>query len=216
MAIEHLESITDSVRDEFELVQAARDLALRRSRELVRICAKAIRAMHRGEWDSAESQLQTARNAAETLIKGVENYPNLYYAGYTQDSLKEFVEASLVSALMQDQPFPTPAELKVEGNTYLNGMAEAATEMRRRILDMNRHGYSTDAEKLLGKMDEIYSYLVTFDFTDSITGGLRRRTDTVRGVLERTRGDLTTTYRQTQLESALKALESKLGSSSAE
>lgn len=212
MAIEHLESITDQIREGFEAVQAARDLALRRSRELVRICAKAIRAMHRGEWDSAESQLQTAREAAATLIAGVEGYPALYYAGYTQDSLKEFVEASLVLALMQDQPFPTPAELRVEGNTYLNGMCEAATEMRRRILDMTRHGYSPEAEKLLEKMDEIYSYLVTFDFTDSITGGLRRRTDTVRGVLERTRGDLTTTYRQTQLETALKALESKLGS----
>lgn len=210
MAIEQLETITDKIRDEFEAVQAARDLALKRSRELIRICAKAIRAMHRGEWDSAESQLQTARNAAETLIAGVEGYPALYYAGYTQDSLKEYVEASLVSALMQDKPFPSPAELKVEGNTYLNGMAEAATELRRRVLDMTRHGYSTDAETLLEKMDEIYSYLVTFDFTDSITGGLRRRTDTVRGVLERTRGDLTTTYRQTQLETALKALESKL------
>ncbi|MGB1249345.1 MAG: haloacid dehalogenase [Candidatus Promineifilaceae bacterium] len=214
MAIEQLESITDSIRDQFEAVQAARDLALKRSRELIRICAKAIRAMHRSEWDSAEAQLQTAHDAAKVLIDGVKDYPALYFAGYTQDSLKELVEASLVSALMQDRPFPTPQELNVEGNTYLNGMAEAATELRRRILDMTRHGYSTDAEVLLEKMDEIYSYLVTFDFTDSITGGLRRRTDTVRGVLERTRGDLTTTYRQTQLETALKALETKLGSDS--
>jgi len=90
-------------------------------------------------------------------------------------------------------------------------LAEAATELRRRILDIIRHGHSSEAERLLDAMDEIYSLLVTFDFNDSITGGLRRRTDTVRAVLERTRGDITTSFRQAELAEALKALESKIG-----
>ncbi|MCA9993213.1 MAG: hypothetical protein KDE29_19640, partial [Anaerolineales bacterium] len=97
-----------------------------------------------------------------------------------------------------------------EYNTWLNGLAEAATELRRRILDIIRHGHSQEVERLLDRMDEIYSLLVTFDFSDSITGGLRRRTDVVRGVLERTRGDVTQSLRQAELEQALEALEQKI------
>lgn len=205
-----LEQHAEQVRLNFEAVHEARELALKRSRELIRICAKTIRAMHREEWDSAEAQSETAREAAQTLIDGVKDYPNLYYAGYTQDSLKEYVEAKLTYAFMRDLPVPSHIELGVEGNTWLNGSAEAATELRRRILDIIRHGHSDEAERLLDKMDEVYSILVTFDFSDSITGGLRRRTDTVRAVLERTRGDVTTSLRQAQLENALAKLEAKL------
>ena len=111
----------------------------------------------------------------------------------------------------RQRPLPTPEELGTEYNTWLNGLAEAATEMRRRILDIIRHNHSDESERLLDAMDQIYSILVTIDFPDAITGGLRRRTDTVRAVLERTRGDITTSLRQAQLETALAAMETRLG-----
>lgn len=208
----NLESIAEEIRAGFERKHAAREATLKRSRELIRICAKSIRSMHREEWDSAETQLKTAEEAANTMIDGVKDHPSLYFAGYTQDSLKEYVEARLTYAMMKDVDFPTPEELNVEQNTWLNGMAEAATEQRRRILDILRRPESdgVEAERLLQTMDEIYSYLVTFDFTDSITGGLRRRTDTVRAVLERTRGDVTNSVRQDRLQSALRMIEAKL------
>ena len=120
------------------------------------------------------------------------------------------MEANITYALIRDLPLPTPEDLGTQGNTWLNGLAEAATEMRRRILDIIRHGHSEEAERLLESMDDIYSILVTFDFNDSITLGLRRRTDTVRAVLERTRGDVTTSLRQAELESALEALEARI------
>ncbi|MFN2278050.1 MAG: haloacid dehalogenase, partial [Candidatus Promineifilaceae bacterium] len=148
--------------------------------------------------------------ASEELAAGVRDYPALYFAGYTQDAIKEFVEANLTYALVRNRPLPRPEDLGAEYNTWLNGLAEAATELRRRILDIIRHGHSEEAERLLDNMDQIYSILVTFDFNDSITGGLRRRTDTVRAVLERTRGDVTTSLRQAELERALKAVESRL------
>jgi translin len=155
--------------------------------------------------------MEQARTQARAMVDGVKGYPELYYAGYTQDALKEFVEAYLTYALVRNQPLPPPDELSVEPNTWLNGLAEAATELRRRILDIIRHGYHDEVERLLDQMDEIYSILVTFDFSDSITAGLRRRTDVLRGVLERTRGDVTTSLRQAELEQALEALERKLG-----
>jgi translin len=210
---ERLDHIADEIRGGFEETHQARDRAYQQSRNLTNVCARSIRAIHREEWPVAEELIASARSAAEALVEGVRSYPKLYFAGYTQDALKEYVEANLTYALVRNLPLPSPEELGTENNTWLNGLAEAATELRRRILDILRHGHSEEAERLLGSMDEIYSVLVTFDFTDAITGGLRRRTDTVRAVLERTRGDVTTSFRQAELEQALQTLEARLGTS---
>lgn len=209
--MKNLDQTAESIREQMEQVNAARDIAYQRSRKLISICARSIRAIHREEWETAETLIQEAKAAGEELALDVADYPNLYWAGYTQDALKEVVEAHLTYALVRDLPLPTPKALNVENSTWLNGLAEAATELRRRILDIIRNGYSDEAERLLGNMDQIYSTLVTIDFSDAITGGLRRRTDTVRAVLERTRGDVTTSIRQSELENALKNLEAKLG-----
>jgi translin len=150
------------------------------------------------------------RQGVATLKAFLAPYPELYFAGYTQDALKEYVEAHLTLALVMGEPFPTPEELGAEDAAYTKGMAEAATEMRRRLLDILRKGYSDEAEGLLESMDAIYTELVTFDFPDAVTYGLRRQTDLVRGVLERTRGDMTMSLRQHHLASALKELMQRL------
>jgi translin len=208
--MENLDQTAEAIRQDFERKNAARDQAYQSSRDLIRLCARSIRAIHREEWDTAEALIAEAREATEKMVDGVREFPALYFAGYTQDAVKEFVEANLTYALIRNRPLPRPEDLEAETNTWLNGLAEAATELRRRILDIIRHGHSDEAERLLDAMDQIYSVLVTFDFNDSITGGLRRRTDTVRAVLERTRGDITTSLRQAELEEALEALEARL------
>jgi translin len=205
-----LDDIAEEIREQFEVVNSARDNAYQQSRALTSICARTIRAVHREEWELTERLLAEAKAAVQRLKEGTSPYPNLYFAGYTQDALKEFVEANLTLALVRDSPMASPEQLGVEQNTWLNGLAEAATELRRRILDIIRHGHSQEAERLLADMDGIYSVLVTFDFSDSITGGLRRRTDTVRAVLERTRGDVTNSLRQAELERALAAMEARV------
>jgi translin len=206
-----LEEIVERIQANFEAKNEIRDLTLRRSRELIRSCANTIRAIHRGEYDHAAGLLTEARRDAEEMIGGTQDYPDLYHAGYTQDALKEYVEANATFALITGDPLPAPEELNVEYAAYLNGLAEAASELRRHILDVIRHkGHSERAEALLGHMEEIYSHLVTIDFPNAITGGLRRTTDVLRAVLERTRGDLTTSLRQAQLQDALRSLEGKL------
>jgi translin len=208
--MDKLEEIVERIQMDFDAKNEARDLTLRRSRELIRCCANTIRAIHRAEFDHAAELLDTARQAAGEMITGVQDYPDLYYTGYTQDALKEFVEASVTFALITDAPLPAPEELNVEHAAYLKGLAEAASELRRHILDIIRHGHSERAEQLLGYMNDVYGYLITIDFPDAITGGLRRNTDMLRAVLERTRGDLTTSLRQAQLQAALQSLEEKL------
>jgi len=208
--MENLESIAETIRTRLEEKNAARDLTLGRSRELIRFCSLAIRATHREEYAEAKRLLATACEAAEAMKADIVKHPDLYYTGYTQDALKELVEAHITFAIVNKQPLPTPQELDVEPPAYLGGLCEAASELRRRCLDIIRHGHDAEAERLLAAMDDIYGVLVTMDFPDAITGGLRRSTDALRAVLERTRGDLTNSFRQTQLETALQALENKL------
>ena len=208
--MDELDTTAETIRRYMEQVDGARDLAYKRSRSLIALCARTIRAIHREEWDAAESLLAEARIATDDLVGGVRDYPELYFAGYTQDAVKEFVEGNLVYAMVRGRPLPAPEDLGSEPNTWLNGLAEAASELRRRILDLLRHGETAEAERLLDAMDHIYSTLVTFDFADQITGGLRRRTDALRAVFERTNGDVANSYRSTQLEAALKSLELKL------
>jgi translin len=212
-----LDDITEAIRTDFVARNAARDAAIARSRELIRSCAEAIRAIHRREWDTADARLASAREGADTLTALTATYADLYHAGYTQDALKEVVEAFATYAIIRGKPLPTPESLSVDGDTYLNGLAEAATELRRFILDILRRedaatedgaqAATAEASRLLDWMDAIYDRLVTFDFPDAITGDLRRRTDTVRGVLERTRGDVTTTIQGQRLQAALRRAE---------
>lgn len=137
------------------------------------------------------------------------NYPDLYFAGYTQDAIKEFSEASLTCAIIEKAALPTPEELGIEYNTYINGLAECIGELRRRCLDILRQGYSEEAERLLTNMDDIYDFLVTMDYPDAVTNGLRRQTDLVRGIIERTRADLTQSLREQHLQEALLEFEKR-------
>lgn len=206
-----LETIVERIRADFEARDGVRDEALRCSRELTRLCAIAIRASHRNEWDEARSLLAQADETAARIRETLAEYPDLWYAGYTQDALKELVEAHATFAFASGTAIPQPETLAVPYATYLNGLCEAASEMRRRCLDELRRGNTAEAERLLGAMDEVYDVLVTFDFPDAITGGLRHRVDQLRAVLERTRGDLTNSLRQDRLTQALHEFEERVG-----
>jgi translin len=206
-----LETIVEEIRAGFEAKNAARDAALERSRALVRHCANAIRAAHRGELADAQQMLDSAGQDARDMIADLQLYPDLNYAGYSQDALKEYAEARLTYAFITGGQAPGPAQLGVEPAAYLKGMAEAASEMRRHALDLMRQNQMERAGEILEIMDEVYSLLIAVDFPDAITGGLRHTTDALRGVLERTRGDFTTAIRQEMMRQALSDFEARLG-----
>ena len=170
--MQNLDPSVEQIRQTFDARTAARDRALADARSLTRHCANAIRAVHRDDEPGMNEHLGEARTLAASLRSSLVKFPELYYAGYTQDALKEFAEASITCALIRSQPLLSPDELGVEHNTYLNGLAEVVGELRRRCLDILRHGYSAEAERLLTAMDDIYAVLVTMDYPDAITNGL--------------------------------------------
>lgn len=203
-----VDAVVSAISQELDIKNAARDRALIDSRQVVRHAANAIRALHRGEVDTAQGHLEQGREMVMATRTDLRDHPDIYWAGYVQDAQKEFAEAHLVAAMIRGAEIPGPAELGVENAPYLNGLAEAASELRRYVLDIIRKagsGEMEEAERALRAMDDVYTSLITVDFPDSITGGLRRTTDALRAVLERTRGDLTISIRQVELERALRS-----------
>lgn len=209
------EALSDRIRESFEHQNKIRDQALAQSRNLTRHAARAIRAIHREDADLARENLQEAKKLADALREGLAENPDLYFSGYAQDALKEYCEAHLTVATILNQEWPTPDELKVPYATYLNGLSEVVGELRRRIMDIMRKGHSQEVERLLDVMDDIYAQLVTMDFPDALTYGLRRRTDIARSIIERTQADVTISYRQQQLEQKITELSQQLSQSTA-
>ena len=200
-----IQQIGERLAAELEAKNQARDRALAESRLLIRHCSLAIRAVHRGEFGEAQRVLALAQAMVASSKQLAASFPDIYWAGYVQDAQKEYAEANLTYAAIHGDPLPDHTALGVEPAPYLNGLGEMTGELRRYILDIVRHGGQlAKCELLLDVMEEVYSLLVILDFPDALTNGLRRTTDLVRGVLERTRGDLTLIVRQQELESALR------------
>ena len=204
-----LERIAERAQSYFTEKNHAREQALARSREVIRSSANTIRAVHRHEFERAAQLLAEARKSLESAQGHLAQYGDVLYAGFIHDAQKEYAEASTVLALLSGGDLPGPEEVGVEWPAYLNGLGEAVGELRRFLLDDLRRGDLTRGEALLAAMDDVYDVLVTMDHPDGITGGLRRTTDVARGILEKTRGDLTVAMRQADLERQLRAVEGR-------
>jgi translin len=205
-AIADLEQIAERIRQNLSLKDAAREKGLRLCREVIRHSSNAIRAVHRGEFASARSSLETAHQLLAEAKQTLAEHGEILYAGFVHDAQKEYAEARLTLALVSGEVLPSPEALEVSYTAYLNGLGETAGELRRYLLDIIRKGDPARCEHILSIMDDIYGVLVTMDFPDALTYGLRRTTDVVRGVLEKTRGDLTLALKQRELERRLECL----------
>ncbi len=184
-------------------VHQAREEALASCRVTIRSCGLSIRAVHRLQPEVARQRAAEAEEALRRAQQALAPHPPLAAAGFLHDAEKEYAEARLTAALVAAEPVPGPGELQVGLPAWLNGLAEAASELRRSLLDRLRGGDLVTAEQLLSAMEEVYDLLVTVEFPDAITGGLRRTADSLRAVLERSRSDLTTTVLQARLQRAL-------------
>jgi translin len=205
----NLDDMAEKIRKVLSDKDEAREKMLPLCRDSIRYSSTAIRAVHRHQFDEAEKLVQSARAVLVEAEKSIISCPELGSAGAVKDAQKEMAEASITLALVNGREIPAPENLGVDVAAYLNGLGEAVGEIRRYLLDGMRQGDLSRGEELLGIMDDVYSMLVTMDFPDALTGGLRRTTDMVRGVLEKTRSDLTLVIRQKALEEKIANYESR-------
>jgi translin len=201
-----LAALAEPIRAALEAAHQARESALQACRQVIQSCGASIRAVHRREFEAAARQAAAAEDALRRAQAALEPFPAVAHAGFLHDAEKEYAEARLTAALVHGDPLPSPAQLGVAAVAWLHGLAEAASELRRHTLDRLRAGELEAAEALLAAMDDVYGLLVTIDYPDALTAGLRRATDSFRAVLERTRGDLTVTVVQARLEAALERI----------
>ncbi len=204
------ESIVTDLRVRAQTMHDGRERGLSASRALTQISAKCIRHIHRHQFEEAEKLLDDAKQASKDARVALGPFPEILHAGFLHDAEKELVEAAAVLAVVLDRSYPTPESLGVMLSSYLNGMGEAASECRRFALDEMRHGRIDQAARILDAMETTYEDLITFDFPDGMTGGLRRTCDALRAVIERTRSDLTATSSQQELIRELRSVREKL------
>jgi translin len=198
-----LDGVSEEIRRRFDARVQARERALPASRRAIRSCANAIRAIHRGEFELAHRLMDEARAAIDEGLAAVAEHPDIRFAGYLQDAQKEYAEARLTEVIVHGGTIPTPDALGVEDAPFLNGMAEAIGEARRRVLDLLRAGRVDEGDAVLAAMEDLYAVLVTMDYPDAITGNLRRSTDVARSLIEKTRGDLAVARVSQELHDAL-------------
>ena len=210
MNTDGLNEIAEGVRAHLDAKHRAREEALALTREVIRLSANAIRAVHRREFDAAEALLVKAKGNLEQTRDGLAEHRDIFHAGFVHDAQKEFAEAHCTLALIAGRPLPAPETLGVMAGSYLNGLGETVGELRRHLLDSLRAGDIQHCEDCLTAMGDIYDVLVTMDYPEAVTSGLRRTADAMRGILERTRGDYTMTYAQRQLEDRLREFEQRL------
>lgn len=203
MNTDGLNEIADVIRGNLGEKHRAREQALALTREVIRLSANAIRNVHRGEFGVAEGLLAKARSNLEETERALAAHRDIFHAGFVHDAQKEFAEAHCSLALIAGRPLSTPEDLGVMGASYLNGLGETVGELRRHLLDSLRTGEIQHCEECLTAMGDIYDVLVTMDYPEAVTSGLRRTCDAMRGILERTRGDFTMAYVQRHLEDKL-------------
>ena len=206
----NINEVANLVRSILDETHQVREDALKLSREVIRLSANSIRATHRADWDTACSLKAQAKSKMLEAKEIIGDKLEIYFTGYTQDAQKEYAESELTYAIIRDLELPIHTELLVEPAAYINGLAEAIGESRRHVLDLFRKGNLERGEKILEIMDDVYYVLITFDYPDAVTQGLRRQTDMVRGVLEKTRSELTLLIRQQTLESSIESAIRKL------
>ena len=206
-----LSGVAADIRKRFDAKSAAREKGLTSSRAAIRFCANSIRAVHRAEMETARGLQAQARAELDAAQNAMKPFPDIYHAGFLHDAEKEYAEALATYALINGDPLPTPEDANVGDAAYLNGLSEVIGELRRNMLDIIRHGDLSRGEQLLQAMDDIYYVLVSMDYPDAITGGLRRSTDVARSIMERSRGDLSITAVQRGVQDAIERARKDIG-----
>jgi translin len=192
-----------AVASRLDGLNKAREAGLSACRSVIRSSSSAIRAVHLRQPEVVAARTAEAAAALHAARNALAPYPAIYHAGFLHDAAKEYVEARATAALVAGDPVQGPDDLGVEPAAWLNGVAEAASELRRHALDRLREGRLDVAESLLNRMDAVFAELVAIDLPDAVTGGLRRTLDALRAVIERTRGDITSAVLQHRLQQSL-------------
>lgn len=205
-----IEEICDGIRARFDAMDEAREKSLALSRKIIRNSGDAIKAIHREEWGQSRKLIAETRDLVLQVNDLLRDFPDLYYSGYVGNAQTEYTEVSILNAILNGESIPSPDLLSVDYAAYLSGVGDTVGELRRHILDLIRKGRPEEGEKYLELMDELYTQMMSFDYPDAITHGLRKKSDVARSLIERTRGEITNALQIKDLKEAMRGFEQKI------
>ncbi|WP_424356913.1 haloacid dehalogenase [Methanocella sp. MCL-LM] len=205
-----IKDICDTIRVRFDSMDKAREQSLALSRKITRNSGDAIKAIHREEWEQSARLIDETRALVLQVNEILRDFPDIYYSGYVGNAQTEYAEVSILNAVLHGENIPSPDQLNVDYAAYLNGVGDTIGELRRHILDQIRTGRPEEGEQYLDLMDELYTELMSFDYPDAITHGLRKKTDVARSLIERTRGEITNALQIKDLKQAMGSFEQKI------
>ena len=190
----NLESNLNNLSKTFDKLNEIRESSLTISRSIVRDCSKSIRYLHRKDTEGAKEYIKSAEKKIKELKKFTSGVSEISFAGYVLDAEREYVEA-VIFYIYEINGIIEPFEkFDVHPSSYIQGIGDAIGEWRRKALDNLRNLELNNAESYLNIMEDGLGILNQLDYPDALTGGLRRYADNARGIIERTRSDITNAF----------------------
>jgi translin len=187
--MKNLDKIVDKIEKSIDDKDKTREQALRASREIIIGCRKAIQLIHQKKMKNANTNIKQASKKLTDLYDITKNYPDLYHAGFVENAAQEFVEANCFYNIMLGKELPDPDKIQTTYSSYLMGLCDLVGELRRTALDSIRQGKAKIADKYLAMMEEIYDVIIRFDYPSGLIP-IKKKQDMVRGLVEKTRGEL--------------------------
>ena len=187
--MKNLDKIVNKIEKSIDDKDKVREQALRSSREIIIGCRKAIQLIHQESMKNALGNIKKASTKLQGLYELTKSYPEIYHAGFVENAAQELVEAHCFYNIMKGKDLPDPDQIKTTYSSYLLGLCDLVGELRRTALDSIRSGNAKEADNCLNMMEEIYDVIIRFDYPSGLIP-IKKKQDMVRGLIERTRGEL--------------------------
>ena len=187
--MKNLDNIIDKIEKSIDGKELVREKALRSSRDIIINCRKAIQHIHQEHMKDANNHIKQASAKLAKLYDTTQSHQELYHAGFVENAAQEFVEAHCLYNIMQGKNLPDPDKIQTTYSSYLMGLCDLVGELRRTALDCIRTGKAKKADEYLDMMEEIYNVIIRFDYPSGLIP-IKKKQDRVRGMIEKTRGEL--------------------------
>lgn len=187
--MKNLDQIVDKIEKSIDGKDKVREKALRSSRDIIINCRKSIQLIHQENMKDANAKIKRASDKLVNLYDFTKNYPDIFHAGFVENAAQELVEAHCFYNIMKGKDLPDPDKIQTTYSSYLMGLCDLVGELRRSALDSIRHGKAKKADQYLNMMEEIYDVIIRFDYPSGLIP-IKKKQDMVRGMIEKTRGEL--------------------------
>lgn len=158
---------------------------------VIEACGTAISAVHRGDLKGCDAKLREAETGITRVRELSAKHAYASRLAVIRDALCEYVEASCLRQVVETGKVPSYTEFKVEPDEYLLGLADLVGELRRLCLDLVRGDQLGEAETVFKRMEEVFEFVMSFEYPKQSVKGLRHKVDVDRRLLDDTRLILT-------------------------